>query len=82
MPGSPPGNWAWWMVVRTTVSAVGRGRPDDVPSLLLLYNYYVVLILARLPPRELGVADGGKDNGGDNNNDARGASVAVRDLGI
>jgi hypothetical protein len=42
----------------------------------------VVSILARFPPRELGVADGGKDNSGANNNDARGASVAVRDLGI
>ncbi len=50
--------------------------------LLLLYDYYTVLILARFPPRELGVADGGKDDGGNDDNNARGASVAVHDLSI
>ncbi len=63
-------------------TATGRGRPDDAPSLLLSYDYYVVSILARLPPKELGVVDGGKDDGGNKDDDARGASVAVRNLGI
>ncbi len=48
----------------------------------LSYDYYAVLILARFPPRESGVADGGKDNGGDDDDNARGASVAVHDFGI
>jgi hypothetical protein len=48
----------------------------------LSYDYYTVLILARFPPRELGVVDGGKENGGNDDDDARGASVAVRNLGI
>ncbi len=39
-------------------------------------------ILARFPPRELGVAYGSKDNGGNKDNNACSASVAVRDLGI
>jgi hypothetical protein len=47
-----------------------------------LYNYYAVSILTRFPPRELGMADGGKDDGGDDDDDACGASVAVRNLGI
>jgi hypothetical protein len=67
----------------STSTAVGRGRPDDTPLLLSLYDYYAVLILARFPPRELSVADGGKDNGSnDNDNNACSASVAVRNLGI
>jgi hypothetical protein len=66
----------------STSMAAGRGRPDNAPSLSSSYDYYVVLILARFPPRELGMADGGKDDGGDNDDNARGASVAVRDLGI
>ncbi len=61
---------------------MGRGRPDDVPLLSSLYDYYAVSILARFPPKELGVADGGKEDGGDNNEDARGTSVAVRNLGV
>ncbi len=36
----------------------------------------------RFPPRELGMADGGKDDGGDDNDNVCGASVTVRDLGI
>ncbi len=47
-----------------TSTAAGRGRPDDAPLLSLLYDYYAVLILAGFPPRELGVAEGGKDNDG------------------
>ncbi len=66
----------------STLTAAGRGRPDDVPLSSLLYNYYAVSILARFPPRELGVADGGKDDGGEDNDNTRGASVTVRDLGI
>ncbi len=62
--------------------AMGRGRPDDTPSSSLSYNYYAVSILARFPPRELGVANGGKDNGGDDDDNACGTSVAVRNLGI
>ncbi len=46
-------------------TAVGRGRLDDAPLSSLSYNYYAVSILARFPPRELGMADGGKNNGGD-----------------
>ncbi len=63
-------------------TATGRGRPEDAPLSLLSYFYYAVSILARFPPRELGVADGGKDDGGDNNDDTRGASIAVCNLGI
>ncbi len=65
-----------------TSTAGGRGRPDDTPLSSLSYDYYAVSILARFPPRELGMADGGMDDGGDDDDDARGASVAVRDLGI
>jgi hypothetical protein len=63
-----------------TLTAAGRGRQDNMPLLLLSCDY-AVSILARLPPRELGMAAGGKDNGGNDDDDARGASVAVRDLG-
>jgi hypothetical protein len=66
----------------STLTAAGRGRPDNAPSSLSSYDYYAVLILARFPPRELGVADSGKDDGGDDDDDARGASIAVCDLGI
>ncbi len=66
----------------STSTAMGRGRLDKEPLSSSLYDYYAVLILARFPPRELGVADGGKDDGGDDNNNARGASIAVRNLGI
>jgi hypothetical protein len=67
----------------STLTAVGRGRPDNTPLLSSLsYNYYAVSILARSPPRELGMADGSKDDGGDDNDNVRGASFAVRDLGI
>ncbi len=59
-----------------------RGRPDNTPLLSSSYDYYAVSILARFPPRELDVADGGKDDGGNDEDNARGASVAVRDLGI
>jgi hypothetical protein len=66
----------------STSTAAGRGRLDDAPLSSSSYNYYTVSILARFTPRELGVADGSKDDGGDNDDDARGASIAVRDLGI
>ena len=69
-------------VVVDDVDGRGRGRPDNAPSLPSLYNYYAVSILTRFPPRELGMADGGKDDGGDDDDDACGASVAVRNLGI
>ncbi len=42
-----------------TLMATGRRRPNNVPLLLSSYNYYAVLILARFPPRELGMVDGG-----------------------
>ncbi len=66
----------------STLKAVGRGRPADAPSSSLSYDYYAVLILARFPPRESGVAGSGKDDSGNDDDDARGASVAVRNLGI
>ncbi len=66
----------------STSTAAGREKLDDTPLSLLSYNYYAVSILARFPPRELGVADGGKDDGGDDNDDAHGASATVHDLGI
>ncbi len=65
-----------------TLTAAGRERPDNAPLLLLSYDYYAVSILARFPPRELGVVDSGKDDGGDDDNNACGTSVAVCDLGI
>ncbi len=70
------------LLLTSTLTAVGRGRPDDAPLLLSSYDYYAVSILTRFPPRELGVADGGKDDSGNDDNNTRGASVAVRDLGI
>jgi hypothetical protein len=39
----------------STLTAAGRGRPDDAPSSSSSYDYYGVSILARFPPRELGV---------------------------
>jgi hypothetical protein len=65
-----------------TLTATGRGRPDNAPLLLSLYGYYAVSILARFPPRELGMADGGKDNGGNDNDNTCGASIAVCNLSI
>ncbi len=69
-------------LLTSTSTAAGRGRPDNAPLLSSSYDYYVVSILARFPPRELGVADGGKEDSGDDDDNARGASVAVRNLGI
>ncbi len=65
-----------------TLTATERGRPDNAPLLSSSYNYYAVLILARFPPRELGMADGSKDEGGNDDGNARGTSVAVHDLSI
>ncbi len=65
-----------------TLTAAGRGRSDNAPLSSSSYDYYAMFILARFPPRELGVADGSKDDGGDNNDNACGASVTVCNLGI
>jgi hypothetical protein len=45
------------LLLTSMLTATGRGRPDDMPSLLLPYNYYAVLILTRFPPP--GIRHGG-----------------------